>query len=344
MSEDEQEYTEEDVGSLTLEILDVIDKKYREPSFAWDMDYFRKVKIGGSSLLEFAARAKTRHEMYLMKSKDEIKKSNKLGEHLAELLKQLDQLGPDEFYFDLKTTILAVVDHLTSANASSAQLMVLNSFIVPKLLDEQGKIQRMGIKDYLNQQAKDEVKDASVALMTILNKYGMNPEDLIAEAVEKERKERESLRVIARSTEEAKQEILEREVFAAIIERTDFEKKKFPKKTEIYDAVPRKHDEVNDAMKRMVSRGLLKVSGRGRGVAKRVIPQSREFIPDKVHPQESDKYANSRENTSPNVPSEHFEKKNEQKKLPIQTEGVMEGELNQEEDYAEGERAGGPRA
>lgn len=326
--EDKMEEPEEEISEIA--IMDAIDVKYRDRQFADDIEFMRKVKINRETIIMIAEMAQKRHEYFFKKSKDNIHEANKYRENLKKMDSQLMVHSQDPFLQNWIHDRDWVLEHLTTANASSLQLMTMYSYLVPKLLDEIRRIYTLGARNYLNQETKERMDEKFIQLMAMAKELGYNLDEKVKQATLEHNKLKEKLRVLAMTKAEARRQTIGKTLFESILAKTDFKNKKYPTASESYKDVPYARADVIEAKDWLISTSRLKEIGKGRGTAKQLVLLTNQFVLVKSGSEEHDKYGFSRENTPLEVTDEASESKISQNEEGYEVEDAKNIESNGE--------------
>jgi len=301
---EEQEEQSEQASELV--VMEAIDRKYRDRVFADKVERLQALKINKDSLIEVKEFFDSQWTYYFKKAKDNVREANKYKERLAKSDESLTKYSHDPF---LQTWIYErneIIDHLTTANASSEQLNTFCAYVVPKLLDELGKFYSLGARNYLNQETKDRLDQKFVELLAMGQELGYNLPEKAKQAVIENNRLKEKLRTLAMTKAESRRQMIAKELFDIILAKTNFEKKTYPTASECYREVKYARADVIEAKDYLIKTGRLKEEGKGRGSAKRLVLKVNQFVLVKSGSGGTDKYSNSRENPPPRNPGEQF--------------------------------------
>ena len=331
--------TTESEQATELAVMEAIDVKYRDRLFAQKVDFMRSVKINRESLIEVKETFQGQWDYHFKRSKDNVREANKYKDNLKKMDMALRIHSHDPFLQTWMHDRDELIDHLTTANASSLQLMTLCAYLVPKLLDELGRVYSIGTKNYLNQETRERMDQKFVELLAMGQELGYNLPEKAKEAIVENNRLKEKLRTLAMTRAEARRQTIGKALFDIILARSNLKEKKYPTASECYRLVPYARADVIEAKDWLIRTSRLKEEGKGRGVAKQLVLLTNQFVLVKSGSGGVDKYSNSRENTSPGGPrgaenkeNEKYQSKKGAQVFPIATEGMMDNEENQDED------------
>lgn len=317
VASDDEEYDEEQdevevEGAPELEASESIDALFKDRQYADDIIFLENTKINKDTLPTIKELGLKRGDYYFKRSKDKIRDAKKFEEELNKLTKHLQKTQrSDTFLTNWVMNMNLAFKYYYQANASSLQLLGMYRVLFEKLLTELEKVYAMGARNYMNIETKDRYDAKFVELMAMGREiYGLGIDEKVRKGVELFNQQKEQLRTLHMSKEQARLEIVRKKLFDVILKKTDFKAKTFPTASECYHDVPHERAIVIEAKDSLVKDGMLKEEGKGRGTPKRLVLKTDQFVLVKSGSERGDKYRPSRENDPPEGTDEPPEEEN----------------------------------